>query len=95
MIAVHPEQAASEEDRSAAGAQEGEEGEEKPEQAEGEAEAAPQVAEGAAGPPKKLTNQFNFSDRASQTYNNPYRVLSFVSCGSVYCNTVSDFLSLS
>ena len=23
---------------------------------------------------KKLTNQFNFSERASQTYNNPYRV---------------------
>ena len=22
----------------------------------------------------KLTNQFNFSERASQTYNNPYRV---------------------
>ena len=25
------------------------------------------------GKDKKLTNQFNFSDRASQTYNNPYR----------------------
>ena len=28
-------------------------------------------------PPKqeqKLTNQFNYSERASQTYNNPYRV---------------------
>ena len=23
---------------------------------------------------KKLTNQFNYSERASQTYNNPYRV---------------------
>ena len=22
---------------------------------------------------KKLTNQFNYSERASQTYNNPYR----------------------
>lgn len=28
----------------------------------------------AAGKPKKLTNQFNFSERASQTYNNPCRV---------------------
>ena len=26
------------------------------------------------GKPKKLTNQFNFSERASQTYNNPSRV---------------------
>ena len=26
------------------------------------------------GGDKKLTNQFNFSERASQTYNNPYRV---------------------
>lgn len=28
------------------------------------------------GKAKKLTNQFNFSDRASQTYNNPCRVCS-------------------
>ena len=27
-----------------------------------------------AGGTKKLTNQFNYSERASQTYNNPYRV---------------------
>ena len=29
-----------------------------------------------ASPPKKeaLRNQFNFSERASQTFNNPYRV---------------------
>ena len=26
------------------------------------------------GGDKKLTNQFNYSERASQTYNNPYRV---------------------
>jgi len=26
------------------------------------------------GKEKKLTNQFNFSERASQTYNNPMRV---------------------
>ena len=31
---------------------------------------------------KKLTNQFNFSERASQTYNNPYRVRHLVA--SVY-----------
>lgn len=37
--------------------------------------------EGTPAPPKsdqKLTNQFNFSERASQTYNNPYRVRVFV-----------------
>lgn len=27
-----------------------------------------------SGGAKKLTNQFNYSERASQTYNNPYRV---------------------
>jgi len=27
-----------------------------------------------SGKEKKLTNQFNFSERASQTYNNPMRV---------------------
>lgn len=27
-----------------------------------------------SGGSKKLTNQFNYSERASQTYNNPYRV---------------------
>ena len=32
----------------------------------------------------KLTNQFNFSERASQTYNNPYRVSYLhVYCGSI------------
>ena len=29
-----------------------------------------------SGGSKKLTNQFNYSERASQTYNNPYRVSS-------------------
>jgi len=29
---------------------------------------------GTGGKAKKLTNQFNFSDRASQTFNNPSRV---------------------
>lgn len=33
----------------------------------------PKAAAGAAGKEKKLTNQFNFSERASQTYNNPFR----------------------
>ena len=31
-------------------------------------------AAGGGGGEVKLTNQFNFSERASQTYNNPYRV---------------------
>lgn len=31
-------------------------------------------AAGSGGKVKKLTNQFNFSERASQTYNNPCRV---------------------
>lgn len=59
----------------AAGAAEGEEQAEKAEAAEGEAEAStPLPTEGAASSGKKITNQFNFSERASQTYNNPYRV---------------------
>ena len=32
---------------------------------------------------KKLTNQFNFCERASQTYNNPYRVKFVLSI--LYC----------
>lgn len=32
------------------------------------------AAREAGGKTKKLTNQFNFSERASQTYNNPCRV---------------------
>jgi len=37
--------------------------------------ATPAPAEGdTSGGSKKLTNQFNYSERASQTYNNPYRV---------------------
>lgn len=34
----------------------------------------PKKAAATGGKPKKLTNQFNFSERASQTYNNPCRV---------------------
>lgn len=33
------------------------------------------VSRGPAGKPKKLTNQFNFCERAALTYNNPTRVL--------------------
>ncbi|XP_033108789.1 dynein intermediate chain 2, ciliary-like [Anneissia japonica] len=44
-----------------------EEGGEKPE------EDGTTPAPAAAGEQSKLTNQFNFSERASQTYNNPYR----------------------
>lgn len=53
---------------------EGEEAADKAEAGEDEKDLSgtPMPAEGAAGP-KKLTNQFNFSERASQTYNNPYR----------------------
>ena len=59
----------------AAGPAEGEEVAEKSEAAEGEVEAVtPLPTEGAASDGQKLTNQFNFSERASQTYNNPYRV---------------------
>ncbi|XP_022094744.1 dynein intermediate chain 2, ciliary-like isoform X1 [Acanthaster planci] len=51
-----------------------EEGEEK---AEGDEGAEKRDEESTPAPPKgsdkKLTNQFNFSERASQTYNNPYR----------------------
>ena len=32
----------------------------------------------------KLTNQFNFSERASQTYNNPYRVSNNCVLGKQY-----------
>ncbi|XP_076443651.1 dynein intermediate chain 2, ciliary-like [Babylonia areolata] len=41
--------------------------------AEGEGEGAPPAPAPAPGPVKKLVNAFNFSERASQTYNNPYR----------------------
>ncbi|KAL8565254.1 hypothetical protein ACOMHN_001152 [Nucella lapillus] len=70
------DQAVSEggEEKAAAGAAEGEEAAEKAEGAEGEAEAAtPLPAETGASDSKKITNQFNFSERASQTYNNPAR----------------------
>lgn len=39
----------------------------------GEEETAPTPTSKAGGKEKKLTNQFNFSERASQTYNNPFR----------------------
>ncbi|CAF1266610.1 unnamed protein product [Adineta steineri] len=40
---------------------------------EDEDEDKPKKTAGAGGKGKKLTNQFNFSERASQTYNNPCR----------------------
>lgn len=48
---------------------------------EGEEEEEEKPKKGKAvtgGKPKKLTNQFNFSERASQTYNNPCRVNAFL-----------------
>merc|ERR1719495_192823 len=48
----------------------GAEGEGKEEGGEEGASPAPPTAKGKE---KKLTNQFNYSDRASQTYNNPFR----------------------
>jgi dynein intermediate chain 1 len=41
---------------------------------EEEEEEKPKKVAATGGKPKKLTNQFNFSERASQTYNNPCRV---------------------
>jgi dynein intermediate chain 1 len=41
---------------------------------EDEDEEKPAKPAAASGKGKKLTNQFNFSERASQTYNNPCRV---------------------
>jgi len=38
------------------------------------AQALSSVSADASSKEKKLTNQFNFSERASQTYNNPMRV---------------------
>ena len=60
----------------------------------GEEEAAPaETEEGEkeevveAAPPKKeaLRNQFNFSERASQTFNNPYRVSEIVLMRNLVC----------
>ncbi len=44
---------------------------------EDEEEEKPKKPTASGGKPKKLTNQFNFSERASQTYNNPCRVFSY------------------
>jgi len=43
-------------------------------QAKEERDEAATPAPAAGGKDLKLTNQFNYSERASQTYNNPYRV---------------------
>lgn len=52
----------------------GAQGEEEEQKDEGKDEAREEGASPTPAPrDKKLTNQFNFSERASQTYNNPYR----------------------
>ncbi|RUS80193.1 hypothetical protein EGW08_012050, partial [Elysia chlorotica] len=57
----------------AAGEEGGEEGAAEGKEEGGDEEAAPAPAAKTGGKEKKLTNQFNFSERASQTYNNPFR----------------------
>lgn len=42
---------------------------------EGEPPAEGEAKKKSGKPEKRLRNQFNFSERASQTLNNPYRVL--------------------
>ncbi|XP_033750675.1 dynein intermediate chain 2, ciliary-like isoform X1 [Pecten maximus] len=70
--AVQSEHAGSEGGEGAgAGAAEGDEAKEEGKD-EGRDDAATPAPAAAAGG-KKLTNQFNYSERASQTYNNPYR----------------------
>ena len=46
---------------------------EKPEEVKPDADEEGASPEPKAGGSKKLTNQFNYSERASQSYNNPYR----------------------
>ena len=60
----------------AAGEEGGEEGGAEGEGKEegGDEGASPAPPKGKDAGSKKLTNQFNYSDRASQTYNNPFRV---------------------
>ena len=41
---------------------------------EGDAPAEGEAKKKSGKPEKRLRNQFNFSERASQTLNNPYRV---------------------
>merc|ERR1711936_882127 len=59
----------------AAGEEGGEEGGAEGEGKEegGDEGASPAPPKGKDAGSKKLTNQFNYSDRASQTYNNPFR----------------------
>lgn len=71
--AVQSEHAGSEGGEGAgAGAAEGEDQQKEEGKDEGREDAATPAPAAAAGG-KKLTNQFNYSERASQTYNNPYR----------------------
>ena len=72
LCPAEPAEGAAEAAAAEEGAEEGvaEEGKEEG----GDEEAATAELTKAAGKEKKLTNQFNFSERASQTYNNPFRV---------------------
>ncbi|XP_060073211.1 dynein intermediate chain 2, ciliary-like [Ylistrum balloti] len=71
--AVQSEHAGSEGGEGAgAGAADGEDAKEEGKD-EGRDDAATPAPAAASGGGKKLTNQFNYSERASQTYNNPYR----------------------
>ncbi|XP_071844613.1 dynein intermediate chain 2, ciliary-like isoform X1 [Apostichopus japonicus] len=68
--------ALSEQALSESGEEKKEDGEAEAKTEEAEQEGEKRDEEGTPAPPKsdqKLTNQFNFSERASQTYNNPYR----------------------
>ncbi|XP_060598579.1 dynein intermediate chain 2, ciliary-like isoform X1 [Ruditapes philippinarum] len=74
---AHSEQAVSEAGEAASGAAgagaDGEEAKEEAKEEQREEATTPAPAQTEGGGSKKLTNQFNFSERASQTYNNPYR----------------------
>jgi dynein intermediate chain 1 len=67
------EEAAEEEGAAAEGEGEGEGAEQDSKEEGGEEGASPTPPAAKGGKEKKLTNQFNYSDRASQTYNNPFR----------------------
>lgn len=60
-------------DAGAAAGAEGDEADKEAQAADQGEDAAVAPAADAKGGQKKLTNQFNYSERASQTYNNPYR----------------------
>jgi len=51
------------------------------------------IAPGSAGKERKLTNQFNYSDRASLTYNNPLRVRIFNLFGETINQTINETIN--